>query len=479
MRVRARLSLTAGLVLALLCTAVTVARPQGPRADAADCPPNQLCLRYDQPDRLGRTVDPADYPYRFREPYLATITAGALNPDGLTPGITREVVGVPGLPGRERLPLLEGRNAVNVALYRQRGPAPLVFILGGMGSNPFFGLGTYYAGLFHQAGAHVIVLPSPMTWNFAQAASRSGVPGYTPDDARDLYRLMQATLAHLRARHDLQVTGIDFLGASLGALEGAYLSVLDARERKLDIQHFLLLNPPLDLTYAMDRLDEWQALGAGFGRERAAAVALKSRGIVEDYVEDRRQNPNATFERAIREFSRFSTEELQFSIAQYMRLVLPELVYVTQAIEDQGVLTAPRNQARRRLVEARAFTLKDYEERIAVPRRQRVELGADGEALNQRGSLWRILDHVRDNPRVHIMHNADDPLVERGKLEELKLIMGDRMTLYPYGGHLGNLWYGPNQEDILRFFGAPDMRTARPSTPAGSPPRVSRSVAPR
>jgi hypothetical protein len=26
------------------------------------------------------------------------------------------------------------------------------------------------------------------------------------------------------------------------------------------------------------------------------------------------------------------------------------------------------------------------------------------------------------------------------------------VTLYPYGGHLGNLWYPENKKTVLRFF---------------------------
>jgi hypothetical protein len=52
------------------------------------------------------------------------------------------------------------------------------------------------------------------------------------------------------------------------------------------------------------------------------------------------------------------------------------------------------------------------------------------------------------------MHNADDFLTDRRSLEELKEALGDRMTLYPYGGHLGNLWYPDNRAAVLKFFRA-------------------------
>ena len=77
---------------------------------------------------------------------------------------------------------------------------------------------------------------------------------------------------------------------------------------------------------------------------------------------------------------------------------------------------------------------------------------ADLESFIQRGSLARIVDRLRGNPRVHIMHNADDFMAERKSIEELKEALGDQVTLYPYGGHLGNLWYPENKEYVLKYF---------------------------
>jgi hypothetical protein len=282
-----------------------------------------------------------------------------------------------------------------------------------------------------------------------------------------VYQLMEATLAVLRAKHGVEATSVHFMGVSLGALEGAYLSVLDADEGRIGIQQYLLVNPPPDLGYALGKLDEWLALGAVLGRERAARAGMKARGVIEDYIEDRKTNRHATFDRAAEAFASMSKEELQFLIAQYIRLVLPELVYVTQAVGDQQA-PASKQEARERLRAAKAFTLRGYEERIAVPRRQRVEPGATAESLHARGSLAPILERLRSNPRVHIMHNADDVLADRAAIEDLKAAMGEQMTLYPYGGHLGNLWFAHNQEDILRYFQGPTVgRPASSATPGG------------
>jgi hypothetical protein len=411
-----------------------------------------------------------DYKYPYRDPYLATVTTAILNADRLSPRLKRQVVHVPGLPGRNRLPALEGRGNVTVALYRQDHPAPLVFILSGIGSNPYFGLATYYATLFHQEGSHVVILPSPMSWNFALAGSRSGAPGYAPEDARDLYEAMQKVLSVLRTRYAVNITGINFMGTSLGALEGAYLSVIDAEQQRIGIGKYLLVNPPLDLGRALTKVDEWHALAARFGAERAKGIVAKALNIVDSFSKDRRDDP-AIFDSAARDFASFTREELQFLIAEDLQAALPELIYVAQIVHEQTTRPAAKDQARKRLQELKDMSLASYREKIALPlwRLQLAEPQADLDSLIKRGSLASILDRLRGRSNVHIMHNADDFLADRRSIEELKELLGDQMTLYPYGGHLGNLWYPENRESILRFFSTVSGAERRGDRPLSVP----------
>ena len=399
-------------------------------------------------------VQAAEYNYPYHDPYLATATTAILDDDGPAARLKSTIVHVPGLGGRNQLPSLEGRGDLSVALYRQDHPAPLLFILAGLGSNPYFGVAQYLARLFYEEGFHVVILSSPMSWNFALSTSQSGAPGYAPEDARDLYEAMQKSLAVLRDRYNVKITGINFMGVSLGALEGAYLSVIDADERKIGMDKFLLVNPPVDLSYALKKLDEWSALQVKFGGDRSKDIVAKAVAIVESFSQDRRDNP-AVFDRLAKKFASFTTEELQFLIAENLQSQLAELIYVTQVLHDQSVLAAPKDQVRKRIEEAKSFTFTDYNEKIAVPlwRRQTANPQADLASFIKRGSLAQILGRLRGNAKVRIMHNADDPLADRKSIEELKEALGDQVSLYPYGGHLGNLWFPENKEYVLRQFG--------------------------
>jgi pimeloyl-ACP methyl ester carboxylesterase len=243
------------------------------------------------------------------------------------------------------------------------------------------------------------------------------------------------------------------LGVSLGGLEGAYISVLDGEERKLGIEKYLLINPPVNLSYALKRLDEWHALGAKFGRERAQGLVAKAIGIVESFSRDSRDDPRVYHEVA-KKFAAFTTAEIQFLIAEEVQSLLPELVYVTRVINDPDVRRTAKDHMRQYLESAKDLTFLDYNERLAVSlwRIQLADPEADLDTFIERSSLTRILDQLRSNPKVVVMHNADDVFSDRQSIAELKTALGDQLILYPYGGHLGNLWYPENKQRIMGVF---------------------------
>ena len=407
-----------------------------------------------------KSVQAAEYNYPYHDPFLATATTALLSDDRTKAQDKSTIVHMPGLPGRNKLPTLEGRGDVSINFYQHDHPAPLLFILPGVGANPFFGAAPYLASFFYRENFHVVILPSPMSWNFALSASRTGAPGYVPEDARDLYTIMQRTLEMLKNRYDLRIREIDFMGLSLGGLEGAFLSVIEADEKKIGIEKYLLVNPPIDLAYAVNKLDEWTALGNKFGRDKSQEIVSKAIAIVDSFSGEKQDDPEV-FDRFIKKFAILTKEEIQFLVAQSLQSQLPELIYATQAIDDQKILSAPKNEMRKRLEEAKGLTLTDYNEKIGLPlwRQQTAEPQANLESFIERGSLTHILDRLRGNPRVHIMHNLDDVLTNRKSIEELKETLHDRVILYPYGGHLGNLWYPENKKDALKILKtAPGVR---------------------
>lgn len=46
------------------------------------------------------------------------------------------------------------------------------------------------------------------------------------------------------------------------------------------------------------------------------------------------------------------------------------------------------------------------------------------------------------------MQNLDDFLARPEDIDALRSWLGDRLYLYPLGGHLGNLWFEKNKDDL-------------------------------
>ena len=102
---------------------------------------------------------------------------------------------------------------------------------------------------------------------------------------------MQKPLPLFKDRYNVRITAIDFIGVSLGALEGAYLSVIDDEEQKIGIEKYLLVNPPLDLSNALKKIDDWLVLKDKFGGDEAPSLVGKAIAITESFSEERRADP--------------------------------------------------------------------------------------------------------------------------------------------------------------------------------------------
>ena len=79
----------------------------------------------------------------------------------------------------------------------------------------------------------------------------------------------------------------------------------------------------------------------------------------------------------------------------------------------------------------------------------------DGGSLTQmieQVSLYALEDYLRSADKIAVMHNADDLILGPGDIGFLRRTFGERLTLYPRGGHCGNLNYRVNTAQMLEFF---------------------------
>lgn len=67
-------------------------------------------------------------------------------------------------------------------------------------------------------------------------------------------------------------------------------------------------------------------------------------------------------------------------------------------------------------------------------------------------SLRSIEDYLRNSSKIGMIHNEDDIIMLPGEIDYLRDVFGSRATIYPHGGHCGNMAYPDNVEAMIGFF---------------------------
>jgi hypothetical protein len=341
-------------------------------------------------------------------------------------------------------------------LARQSGRAPLVFVLAGTGAHYSSGTSEYLKQLFYGAGYHVVQLSSPTSYDFMAAASRNATPGISRDDAEDLYRAMQA----VRAQHpDLKVSDFYLTGFSLGALNAAFVSQLDETRRSFNFKRVLLLNPPVNLYNSistLDRLVQVQVKGINSTTNFYEVVL----GKLTRYF--RQQGHINLSEAMLYDFQqskqRLSNEEMAMLIGAVFRFAAADIAFTSDLINRRGLITPPNfpMDASTSLTpffkRAQQCDFECYMNDQLLPLWLKNHPDGKLEQLVHDISLYSLEAYLHDSPKIAVMHNADDPILNTGDLGFLRTTFGDRMTLYPHGGHGGNLNYKVNAQAMLEFF---------------------------
>lgn len=341
-------------------------------------------------------------------------------------------------------------------LARQSGPAPLMFIISGTGARYSADKTEALKRLFYGAGYHVVQLSSPTSYDFMSAASRYATPGISSDDAKDLYRVMQAVRAQ---HHKLPVTEYHLTGYSLGALNAAFVSQLDETRRSFNFKRVLLLNPPVNLYTSVSNLDKLVQTRVEGINDHTTFYEV----ILEKLTRYYRQKGYIDLDEAVlydfqQSNLKLSDEQMAMLIGSVFRFSAADITFTSDLINRRGLITPPEypiNEGTRLepfFKRALLCSFDCYITEQVIPMWRAQYDGGSLTQLIQQVSLYALEDYLRQSPKIAVMHNADDLILGEGDLGFLRRTFGDRLTLYPRGGHCGNLNYRVNTQHMLEFF---------------------------
>ena len=401
----------------------------------------------------GFAQDKYDYPYKSAD--IATLSAQMMKSKHDESFSKMKFMEVEVIAGRNKTFLMEGRGNYRFGFYPQKKNAPLVFLIADFSGSIVSGYMNYEADLLQENGYNVITMSSSFFWNFVISASQTGLPGVTDEDAADMYWAMQLALAKVKSEHKYPIGKVGVIGLGLGGLTAAHISAIDGREKKLNIERYLLINPVVNMLHAITEMETRASIAFEIGMGRVEEIKAKAFNFVVDLM-DKKFNVDepAYFSNLDKKFV-LSPKEYTFLTGGLLRTSIDDVIFASQLVKDAGILKSRLDKYHwnERHAEIEGFGFKGYLEKLVIPH-----------FSTKYPKLTDMLKHVNftyvrkevlENKNVFMMHNTDDFLVDADQLEYLQGIFGPaRSKIYPLGGHLGNLWFKQNQTDMLNVMSA-------------------------
>jgi ABC-type transporter lipoprotein component MlaA len=353
--------------------------------------------------------------------------------------------------------------------YRlQAGRAPIVFLVPGLGTHRQANASLALAEMVWARGFSVAIVSNALSFEFVLRGSSVPVPGHAPVDAHDVHVALDAVDRDLDERHPGRTGARVYLGYSLGAFHGFYIAAeeSDPEQALVRFDRYLLLDPPVDLLYAMQRVDGFfevpLALPAPQREAEVRRILLKAVKVATEAQDSPTRNDaysrldptnlaGGTLTPALE--LPFSNEEAKFLIGLAFRRSLQALLYTGQGRDDMGVLLTERRPLRRQPVyeEIGDYSFEMYFYAFVFPYyRERLRTVSSAEQMIALNELESISGPLRGNPKLRVFANRNDFLTRDAEIEWLMDLVGpERVRFFPTGGHLGNLHRPEVQAEVM------------------------------
>lgn len=398
------------------------------------------------------------YSYPIHDPYLATVIGTPPKYQAKVPtDIRLKLFKFRRFKERTVPPIFWGGEDFHYGVARQKKPSPLVFVIAGTGGNYLDSKVIFLMRALYAAGFHAVGISSPTHPGFITTASTSEMPGLPSEDATDLLAVMQAIRTELKDQ--IQVTGWNLLGYSLGATQAAFVAEIDSRDGLFDFEHVYLINPAVNLYTSAGILDRLYRRALPKGDESINQLVSTSLGKAIHYVHSSGRSPLGSefLYRAIAAMHP-SDVDLEGAIATVFRLASSNLSFTADLMTASGQIVEPGTKLSigtnmdPYFNESLQWSFLRYFDELMLPFWKK-RLSLDKENLIVRAGLPHIREFLSESPKVQVVTNADDLILGPGDLEFLKNTFGDRARIYPLGGHCGNLEFKQNVESMQKALG--------------------------
>jgi pimeloyl-ACP methyl ester carboxylesterase len=320
------------------------------------------------------------------------------------------------------------------------------------------------------------LVSSPFNFEFMENASTAALPAYLPVDGHDLHVALTEIDGRLNKLYPDRLGNKALMGYSMGALQSLFVAAtgptnhyyitkrgraLRFLEGKQGVQEvsiepvtnqvpliqfvrYVAINSPVRMAQGISKLDEFYRAPLSWPKTNRTdnientflKVAALSHGTL---------TPQTSLP--------FNAIESKFLIGLDFRLSLRDIIFSSQQRNNQGLLHHPISDWRRDPVyqEILQYSYQDYFDKFAIPYYSARGLATPvAEVMEKAGDLRTYDAGLRANPDIRIIVNQNDFLLTDDDLAWLHANFAtNQLTVFPEGGHLGNLSNPAVQKAIL------------------------------
>ena len=398
------------------------------------------------------------YGYPIPGPYMATILG---TPKNLKPELPEKVpvktLVLDVIPGIEKPDIFFYDNGLKCSFVAQNHKAPLAFLIVGTGSQSDAAKYQTIMKDLYKAGCHVVILPSTAHPNFIISASQSHIPGDLAEDAADIYRVMEVVWNKVKG--DIEVTEFYMVGFSLGGTQAAFVSKLDEERKIFNFRKVVMVNPAVNLYSSISQIEGLlNGIPGGPVMIGAFFNDIFSK-LVDFYQKGDRVEINDEFFFDVYKAKLVSPQEAGAIIGISFRVSLANLIFVSDVMTNGGYVV-PKNRVLKNSDDFSDYfqvsmhlSFFDYFNEYFYPYFQGKRLGLTKEALIEAQGLKSIEGYLKSSPKFGVITNENDFILAPGELDYLRQLFGERVKVYPRGGHMGNFEYWENlsymKKDII------------------------------
>jgi predicted alpha/beta-fold hydrolase len=399
------------------------------------------------------------YQYPIDDPLVATVIGTPRDVMAELPEkIPSKEMTVVVFPDRE-LPNIIAKKALQYTLVKQEHSAPLVFSIAGTGGSHRGAKMRLLEKAFYQSGLHVVSLPSPTYSNFIITASTNQMPGHIHHDSEDLYYTMQKIWSEIKDQ--VEVSEFYLTGYSLGGAQAAFIAKIDEDKKTFNFKKVLMVNPPVSLYNSVTILDDMLKQNipggsAGFKKFFDETWAQ----FVETVSAEQHISFNDDFLYKIyqNKQNNVDTNKVAALIGLSFRVSAANMVITSDAMNNTGYILPKNHDFKTRESTTDYFkvamrtSFDDYFQDMLHPHFASQRPGITQAQLIQETSLETITDYLRESSKIAVHHNEDDIILAPGEINYFRETFGERATIYPKGGHCGNMAYRDNVAAFVDFF---------------------------